>query len=183
MLSRIRNPIWRSQKRHAFPTTDLEVYKPGSTSQRIAAWIVSPNTIYVAELLEHDEYEKTLPGRRVADYDVDRFVRWAPDADAPIDMLTDEETAGDRLRKAAEVERRSTNEARSRAANDVTEALALSGALETELQAAREIADQVPVLREALALARDNVDRLQAEVAAHVGGGLWARLRRAIVPR
>ena len=69
MLDRIRNPLWRAAKYHRFEGTDLDVYKPGNTAQRAAAWLAH-GAVYVAELYpNHDQYELELPGRNRKNYD------------------------------------------------------------------------------------------------------------------
>jgi hypothetical protein len=56
--------------------TDLTVYKPGNTSECMAA-IVRGDRVYVCELLPHGVYERMLPTKRVADYTLSEFTLWS----------------------------------------------------------------------------------------------------------
>ena len=68
MLGRVRNPLWRTHKDHAFRGTDLKVAKPGSTAQRMA-YYMEENEVYVCELYaDHGAYTRGLPGRMQAHY-------------------------------------------------------------------------------------------------------------------
>ncbi len=67
MLERVADPLWRKGKIHPFAGTDLTVFKPGNTSERLAC-IIRGDRVYVCELLRHDEYERTLPTRRASQY-------------------------------------------------------------------------------------------------------------------
>lgn len=83
MLARVGDPLWRrGGSRHAFSGTDLAVFKPGGTSERMAC-ILRGDAVYVCELLQHDEYERVLPTRREAQYKLKEFVPWQPPADTP----------------------------------------------------------------------------------------------------
>lgn len=175
MLSRVRNPMWRAMKRHAFPRTDLAVFKSGSTGQRLAGWIAG-HTIYVAELYEHAEYERALPNRRIANYDPAAFIPWVPDEDVPLDQPTDEQQEIERLVASA---RRAT----ARAEADVTVALAAATERETELAAARQSLAELERLRLDLAAQRETARALAAERDARANLGLWERLRWALRPR
>jgi hypothetical protein len=96
MLDRVADPLWRKAKTHAFAGTDLTVFKPGNTSERMAA-IVRDGRIYVCELLQHDEYERTLPGRRAEQYALKEFRPWTRPADAPEPPATEEQAYRDLL--------------------------------------------------------------------------------------
>lgn len=90
MLSNVSNPIWRQQKRHSFHRTDLTVFKPGNTSERMAAFVQNEE-VYVCELYQHDQYERELPGRNKADYPLGSFRPWGKPADQPALPRTEEE--------------------------------------------------------------------------------------------
>lgn len=108
MLERVADPLWRKGKIHAFAGTDLTVFKPGNTSERMAA-IVHDNRIYVCELLRHDEYERLLPQRKASDYTLKDFRPWLRPADTPEPPPTEAaafETMRRRLDEAVEARRR-----------------------------------------------------------------------------
>jgi putative CRISPR-associated protein (TIGR02619 family) len=91
MLSRVSDPLWRQGKRHAFQGTDLVVYKPGNTAQRMAC-IVKGASIYVCELFaSHDEYERKLPGKKAADYNTNDFSTWSLSEEEPEPASSEEE--------------------------------------------------------------------------------------------
>jgi putative CRISPR-associated protein (TIGR02619 family) len=76
MLERAGNPLWRQGKKHSFHGTDLAVYKPGNTAERMAC-IMRPGKIFVCELFAaHDDYERILPQKHVSDYDLKSFQQW-----------------------------------------------------------------------------------------------------------
>jgi putative CRISPR-associated protein (TIGR02619 family) len=100
MLERVRDPIWRQGKRHNFTGTDLTVYKPGNTSERLAA-IVQGNRVYACELLQHDAYERVLPGKMAAQYRLSEFTPWALPTDIEPPPAT-EEDATRRLQQRCE---------------------------------------------------------------------------------
>lgn len=90
MLVRVSDPIWRTQKRHPFDRTDLTVFKPGNTSERMAGF-VDNDEVYVCELYQHDQYERELPGRNKADYPLGSFRPWGRPADQQALPRTEEE--------------------------------------------------------------------------------------------
>ena len=90
MLIRVSDPIWRRQKTHSFHGTDLTVFKPGNTSERMAAFVQN-DEIYVCELYQHDQYERELPGRNKADYPLGSFRPWGKSADQRDFPRTEEE--------------------------------------------------------------------------------------------
>lgn len=74
MLERVRNPIIRGAKRHTVHGSDLDVYKPGDASPRLA-YFVRGDAVFVAEIYaSHDAYERDLPGRYAAQYRDDEFM-------------------------------------------------------------------------------------------------------------
>ncbi len=76
LLARSQSPLWRSIHVHPFKGTDLDVFKPGNTPERIAG-IIREGQFYVCELyLDHDLYERDLYGKQRTQYDLDRFVVW-----------------------------------------------------------------------------------------------------------
>jgi len=91
MLSRVGDPLWRLGKRHAFAGTDLNVYKPGNTAQRMAGF-VRGSQIYICELfVNHDAYERELPGKQIADYPIAHFQPWHYPVDAGEPPRSEEE--------------------------------------------------------------------------------------------
>ena len=90
MLIRVSDPMWRRQKIHSFRRTDLTVFKPGNTSERMAGF-VDNDEIYVCELYQHDQYERELPGRNKADYPLGSFRPWGRPADQQDLPRTEEE--------------------------------------------------------------------------------------------
>ena len=139
ILDRVRNPLWRAQKLHAFQGTDLDVYKPGSTAHRLAGWVERVpigggqvgETVYVAEIYtRHDEYERDLPNRRRRDYSIRDFTPHDPSA---LDVGTEEES-GDEL--IALVFREKV-----KAEADRDEALSLATRMEEERNESRERAE------------------------------------------
>jgi len=78
LLDRIRIPDFREMKRHDFKGTDLHVFKPGSSAERIAYW-EEGNTVYVAEIyVTHEEYERDLKNQRRDHYRKEQFVQHTP---------------------------------------------------------------------------------------------------------
>lgn len=80
MLLRVRDPLWRKQKLHPVKAaTDLTVFKPGRTSERMLAR-VEGTRVDVCDLMQHDGYEAALrQGRKYADYR--DFEVWQPPQD------------------------------------------------------------------------------------------------------
>jgi putative CRISPR-associated protein (TIGR02619 family) len=136
MLDRVGNPLIRRAKRHAFHGTDLEVYKPGNTAQRMA-YFMRGDDVHVCELYPtHDEgYEKMLAGKRAADYENVRFVPWTRPAELPPSPATDEEWAVEQARRFARLQDRcATFERRTREAEEQALRVVV---LEDEVAAAR----------------------------------------------
>lgn len=108
MLRKARNPLWRRQHLHAFSGTDLEVYKPGNTAERLAGFRQGSD-FYACELLIHGfDYDKRLAARRRKDYGPTEFTLWTdtPDAEpeyTPFEKLEAEKLALDH--KLAESDR------------------------------------------------------------------------------
>ena len=68
MLRKVANPLMREQKVHSFTGTDLSVYKPGNTSERMA-YFVANDEVHVCELYPtHAQYVRKLPGSNRIDY-------------------------------------------------------------------------------------------------------------------
>ncbi len=97
MLERVKNPMWRRSKRHAFHGTDLHVMKPGNTSERMIC-IVRPSRVYVCELLSHDEYVRVLPSRNASDFSLSDFTQWV----LPSTECTPPKTEEDGVRRLEE---------------------------------------------------------------------------------
>ncbi|ODT03817.1 MAG: hypothetical protein ABS52_07775 [Gemmatimonadetes bacterium SCN 70-22] len=181
MLSRVRNPMWRAIKRHSYPT-DLEVYKPGRTSCRLAGWTNAiQQRFYAAELFQHDEYERSLGSKSIRDYDEHVFAPWAPAEanDTPLDILSDDERMHDRiLAEAARVEAEACELAR-RAEADVSTALEAAAAAESRLIEARtqwsEREDELNARVESYRAMAQDVPRKDATLLERLR---WALLRR-----
>ncbi len=90
MLERVADPLWRKGKVHSFSGTDLTVFKPGNTSERMAC-ILRGSQIFVCELLRHDEYERVLPAKRANQYQLNEFQPWLKPADVDPPPSTEEE--------------------------------------------------------------------------------------------
>jgi hypothetical protein len=136
MLDRVGDPLMRRAKRHAFHGTDLEVYKPGNTAQRMA-YFMRGDDVHVCELYPtHDEgYEKMLATKRAADYETARFVPWSRPAELPPSPSTDEEWAAEQARKFSRLQDRCATYER-RAAEAEEQALRLVE-FQDEMAAAR----------------------------------------------
>ncbi len=90
MLDRAGDPLWRKAKVHNFVGTNLTVFKPGNTSERMAC-IVRGARVYVCELLQHDQYERILPSKRAERYSLGEFVPWVRPTDTEPSAATEEE--------------------------------------------------------------------------------------------
>lgn len=136
MLGRVGNPLVRRAKRHAFHGTDLEVYKPGNTAQRMA-YFMRGSDVHVCELYPaHDEgYEKMLASRRVADYEKERFMAWSRPAEASKGPETDEQWATEQARRTARLEDRCA--ALQRRAEVAEQQALQTAALEDDIAASR----------------------------------------------
>jgi len=136
MLDRVGDPLMRRAKRHAFHGTDLEVYKPGNTAQRMA-YFMRGDDVNVCELYPtHDEgYEKMLANKRAGDYEKLRFVPWARPAELPPGPETDEDWAAEQAQKFVRLQDRCATFER-RAAEAEEHALRVV-AIEEEVAAAR----------------------------------------------
>lgn len=77
MLWRCQDALWRNIHHHGFVGTDLSVFKPGRTGERMACHIKG-STVFVCELLQHDEYERKLTEKSVSSYKFDDFEPWQP---------------------------------------------------------------------------------------------------------
>lgn len=89
MLLRVGDPLWRRGKVHIFHGTDLRVFKPGATSERIAC-IIRDGCVYVCELLKHDEYERVLQKRKESQYKLGEFSPWDPPDDLVVPKSDEE---------------------------------------------------------------------------------------------
>ena len=77
-LFRLQDPLWRLSHQHAFTGTDLTVWKIPHTAYRIAGFEI-PNRVQVAELyVDHDRYERELPGKNRRDIERLHFETWTP---------------------------------------------------------------------------------------------------------
>lgn len=76
LLEKATSGLWRKGHRHTFKGTDLEAYKPGVVERRLAG-ISKPGKLYVCELYkDHNTYERDLPNRQQAHYDLGEFRLW-----------------------------------------------------------------------------------------------------------
>jgi hypothetical protein len=179
MLDRCRNPLWRASKDHPYEGTDLDVYKPGSTSQRMAAWVAADG-VYVAELYaDHDTYVTHLSGRWRKDYPLDRFTPWVGEPDS----VTSVEEAGDRLMRTTAQVAANANQRVASAERSTNEALSLAESYEQKVRAAEEQLAQAQG-READARARyEHVEgernRFETTIATFAQASLFRRLRAA----
>ena len=84
MLNQVGDPLWRRQHKHAYNGTNLEVYKPGNTAQRLAG-LVQGHKFYVCELYaNHDRYEKELKNHQREHYELSAFSLWTPPVDGTL---------------------------------------------------------------------------------------------------
>lgn len=75
LLSRLRNPVWRNARYHAFSGSNLDVWKPRRSPVRFAGW-VEGDTVRVALLFtDHCTYLRSLPGAMCTEFD---RVSWCP---------------------------------------------------------------------------------------------------------
>lgn len=169
LLDRVRSPLWRAQKCHAFSGTDLEVYKPGSTSHRLAVWGIEGETVYVAEIYtSHDEYERDLPSRRLANYDKKAFTPYYPNPPpVPEEKL---EESGDEMIAIAISEKERAERARAQAETDRDEALKMAAQMERTLLESSQKTDDL----------RKRVAELEAKQRERDSWGLWQRIRWAL---
>jgi hypothetical protein len=189
-LDRVRSATWRAKKRHTFHGTDLEVFKPGDTSYRLAGWIErNGNTeiVYIAELYsDHDHYERELPGRFRSHYDRREFQRFDPVNVLPLEGIAEAERDGTELIFLA-----NRAIAHAEAARSAAVALAQNHerehneALELALKAERErntaIAAQARVEQE-LVVARRMQEELRGLLAKLESRSFWRRLLWACWP-
>lgn len=174
MLDRVAEAGYRRQHLHAFPSTDLDVIKPGNTGERMAFYL-DGNTVRVCRLLRHDEYERTLGGLSKADFANSEFTRWKRPADRPVPATSDEDQLRELVvaREQSDARAETALEAQHRAearCNDLeSELLALQirhESLVSDLAANREIAErsrnEVRSLREELSAARSAAEQNSA---------------------
>ena len=184
MLDRVGDPLMRRAKRHAFHGTDLEVYKPGNTAQRMA-YFMRGDDVNVCELYPtHDEgYEKMLANKRAGDYEKLRFVPWARPAELPPGPETDEDWAAEQARKFVRLQDRcATFERRAAEAEEhalrvvaIEEEVAAARARATATEARFVVAEAERVTLAAQveeSLAREQAIRAEARAAAAVADRL-----------
>ena len=170
LLDRIRNPIWRVQKRHQFEGTDLKVFLSGHTPYRLAACTIKNGIVYLVEIYtEHDEYQRDLPKRRAEQYDLNEFVPYVPNPPALAKEAL-QEAKGDVLRALALQRQKEAEEERD-------QAIQLAAQYEEEARAAKEgLAD----LRSQLEGLRVRLAKLESQEEERRNWGLWRRLRWAL---
>lgn len=133
ILERIREPLSRSVHVHAFARTDLQIYKPGNTSER-AAYYVRGRDVHVCALAQHDTYERTFAALRREQFENERFTEWSRPADQPEPERTETERLT-RLGHDLEESLRLADEAETRANH-------LAAALERERAGAQQLRDE-----------------------------------------
>lgn len=84
LLAKASIPLWRVSHRHAFPSTDLESYKPGGVAARFAGFSEKSTFFVCAYFASHDLYERELPKLRRRDFDPEEFAEWSPPEAAPL---------------------------------------------------------------------------------------------------
>lgn len=89
MLDRVSDPLWRVQKRHTYHNSELVVFKPGKTRERMAC-IIEGSRVYVCELLDRDDYRR-IEGKRPSDYNLAEFVPWSRPMGEPEPPDTEDE--------------------------------------------------------------------------------------------
>lgn len=183
MVARSLDPLWRHSKAHKrFAGSDLDVFKPGRTGQRMAGWVGAGNTFYVAELYpDHDTYERDLRGRRRADYPLESFEPWEP----PFrDALTDPEREGEQLLRVVEQRERESREALAVARQEADDALALAARVEAEgREAASRGLEVQQRLEQDLARLQEHTRALESEMGRRTSGAWYARVWRALQGR
>jgi putative CRISPR-associated protein (TIGR02619 family) len=156
LLDRVRNPLWRAQKHHIFQGTNLSVYKPGSTSRRLAGWVEN-GMVYVAELYtEHDEYERALPNRRRDQYRPRDFQPYLPNPDPLLSAEEQSLLADDLLTKATQEKKKAETER--------DEAYRLSAQYQDKCNEARREAEALRRQRGELRSQGDDLRRRLAEL-------------------
>jgi putative CRISPR-associated protein (TIGR02619 family) len=111
MLDNLGNALWRSMKVHAFHRSELTIYIKGSGTSERAGAFTRDGRIYVAELWQHDDYEREAANKRIAGYDLSRCTPWQPamTGDDPLRAArggADVEADAEDARPAGEGERR-----------------------------------------------------------------------------
>lgn len=177
LLDRIRNPIWRAQKRHWFQGTDLKVFLSGHTPYRLAVCAVKNDIVYVAEIYtEHEHYERDLPKRRREQYDLETFTVHMPNPPV-LGKETLEEAKGDELLALA-LQRQKIAE------GERDQALQIAEHLEQEAQKAKGMVEQyqreVEGLRAQVKELEGCVAELRGREEERRSWRLWRRLRWAI---
>jgi len=95
LLERLRDPLWRLSHLHAFSGTDLTVWKVPHTAYRFAGY-ESKDGVIVAEIyVDHNQYERELPGKRLTHYFAADFQFWVLDSAEEVlptgdDAITDD---------------------------------------------------------------------------------------------
>ncbi|RME00103.1 MAG: hypothetical protein D6812_10320, partial [Deltaproteobacteria bacterium] len=187
LLARARNPFWRRQKLHSFVGTDLDVWKPGNTGERVAGWYSkTENALYIAELYrDHDRYERDLPKQKRKDYDPSRFVEWKPES-VFSDPMTEEEKEGIERIKIAEKrrieveEKLAAAEGEKKRLHEQLEAMErekeeIAGRLSTLEGERARLAEEQATLQKTLHELEERHEALAAQERARQG---WSLLRR-----
>jgi len=94
----LRDPLWRLSHLHAFSGTDLTVWKMPHTAYRFAGY-ESKDGVIVAEIyVDHNRYERELPGKELANYANSNFRFWALDSAEEV-LPTGDEAITDDMQK------------------------------------------------------------------------------------
>jgi len=161
MLDRVRSPLWRAQKRHSFHGTDLDVYKTGNTSYRLAGW-TEGEKVYVAEVYTiHKGYTRELPQRRRENYNSDTFTPYWPTAP---DLLEGEKS-GDEMIAIAIHDKEQAEQDKKRAEAERDEALKMAEQVEVALNKSHKEADELRRRVTKLETEKQEADELKKRVA------------------
>jgi putative CRISPR-associated protein (TIGR02619 family) len=193
MLQRVGDPLWQRQKIHPVSGTDLKVFKPGNTSERMLAY-TRKRRVYVCELAQHAEYERLIGSRGVKDYPESEFVRWTLPKDARkectseldlVESLRARVEAAEAFRSDSEEHRQQAEAAARKVRGEnarLVQAVKEGEKRAAELgQAQRLLSEYVARVEEAEAFRSDSEEhRQQAEAAARKVRGENARLVQAV---
>jgi putative CRISPR-associated protein (TIGR02619 family) len=104
LLQKVGDPLWRAAHPHPIGGTDLQVWKPGNTRERLAGY-VRGNRVYVCQLWpRHDDYEREVAKRQVADFEGQGFRVWSPPEDLPDGPTAEERETTRLMEKITELE-------------------------------------------------------------------------------
>jgi putative CRISPR-associated protein (TIGR02619 family) len=179
MLDRVRNPLVRAQKVHTFHGTDLDVYKPPRSPERLAYW-VERDMVHVAEIYtDHDRYEHDLPNRQRNQYRREEFTAyWPENTGAAVDDPAADEGVAALRRELEESERRFAQALRRAEEADRQCEEALRVAADEEAGRRREEESRRSGERERADLTA-RIDQLERQRRTMASWGLVRRIRWA----